>query len=230
MGNLDELRQYYERHKQDTEEFLKGCADMGRSSDAKELFRFLCCNQLASRVKWERAEGAVEYLDKKNLLFAGDDASIRGGLKDCGYRFTNRAAWLYGARQRHYDEGCEIGIVDFVRHMLSVLCDKDPRKARNLLADPNREDHISGLGMKEASHFLRGLGLSHNQLAILDSVVLGQLECFGVIEKKPRSLTKKTYLVIESQVKDWADNVLGIPLDGLDWLLWKMGRGNGHAC
>ncbi len=239
MNNLDELRQYYEKHKQETQEFLKKCADSGRSDDAKELFKFLCCNLLASQAKWETVERAVDHLDDTNRLFDGDPASIQEGLKNSGYGSPNnkeKARWLHKARQRFCDDGCEIGIVDFV-HMLGIQCGKDPIRWRNLLADPSRDNHILGLGMKEASHFLRGLGFSHNQLAILDSVVLGQLECFGVVEiekkpgrKKREGLTKKTYLAIEGKVKDWADNVVSIPLDGLDWLLWKLGRGNGHAC
>jgi len=140
-----------------------------------------------------------------------------------------KAKWLYDARRRFYDEGCEIGIVDFV-HMLGIQCDKDPTGTRNLLADLRRDNHIAGLGTKEASHFLRGLGFSHNQLAILDRVILRELVSFGVIKNLPRNLTRSTYLAIEDRVRNWANNAVGIPLDGLDWLLWRMGRGSGHAC
>lgn len=227
MDNLNKLRQYYERHKREMEEFLKRCADMGRSNDAKELFKLLCLNLLKSQAKWEEAKKAVEYLDKTNCLFSGDSSSILDGLRKCGYRSQNnkrKAEWLYEVRQRFYNKDCQMDIVNFVR-MLGDKCAKDPCMERNRLAGL-----ISGLGMTHASHFLRGLGFSHNQLAILDSVVLGQLEYFGVIKEKPKDLPKKMYLDIERQVKDWADNILGIPLDGLDWLLWRIGRGSGHVC
>lgn len=227
MGRLDDLRQFYEQNKRDMEQFLKGCADMGRSSDAKELFRSLCRNLLGPQVKWETAKKAVEHLDKTNCLFKGDLASIEDGLEKCGYRFTNRAAYLYEAQQRFYDKGSErheMGIVELVRK----LSTKTPQHARNMLIRGGSY-YIPGLGKKQASHFLRGLGLSCNQLAILDRVILRELVYFGVIKEKPKALNR-AYLAIEAKVKDWADNIVGIPLDGLDWLLWKMGRGNGHAC
>jgi thermostable 8-oxoguanine DNA glycosylase len=232
MGNLDGFRRYYEEHKDEMDEFLRSCADRGRSGDAKELFKWLCCNLLASQAKWEEAKEAVECLDKENHLFDGDSTSIHSGLKNCGYRSPNnkkKAEWLYEARRRFYDKKCEIGIVDLVS-MLGAACGNNPFRTRNLLAERSRDNHISGLGMKEASHFLRGLGFSHNQLAILDNRILGELVCFHVIEKKRERLTRKEYLVIERAVKDWAETEIPIPLDGLDWLLWKMGRTGEHSC
>lgn len=234
MGNLDGLRRYHEKHGHEMDEFLKSCSDRGQSSDAKELFKWLCCNLLASQANWEEARAAVEYLDKNNCLLDVDSTSIHGGLKNYGYRSPNnkrKAEWLYEARRRFYDKKCEIGIVDLVS-MLSAACGNNPFRTRNLLAERSRDNHISGLGMKEASHFLRGLGFSHNQLAILDKRILGELVCFHVIEKKPErlALTRKEYLVIERAAKDWAEAKIRIPLDGLDWLLWKMGRTGEHSC
>src|SRR4030043_913659 len=206
MGDLDKLRRLYEDKREEIDVFLKRCAARGQSTDAKELFKWLCCNLLASQAKWEEAKGAVDYLDSENRLFGGDPASIQDGLKNCGYKSPNnkeKAKWLYDARRRFYDEGCGIGIVDFV-HMLGVLCGKDPIGTRNLLADSRRDNHISGLGMKGASHFLRGLGVSHDQLAILDTHIMGWLEKFRVVEDLPRNAkgkiknpTKKQYLCYE---------------------------------
>jgi len=52
---------------------------------------------------------------------------------------------------------------------------------------------IRGIGYKEASHFLRNIGLGEN-LAILDRHILKNLKFFGVIEEIPASLPKKNIL------------------------------------
>jgi thermostable 8-oxoguanine DNA glycosylase len=99
----------------------------------------------------------------------------------------------------------------------------NPQEAREVLANRNRGSHISGMGKKAASHFLRGLGFSHNQLAILDSRISGWLLKFGVIEEVPKNLPNKRYLEIEKKMKDWQSReITDIPMDALDWLLWKM--------
>jgi thermostable 8-oxoguanine DNA glycosylase len=223
MNKIDELKLYYEKHKQEMDDFLRRCSEAGRSTDREELLRLLCRNILASQVKWEKAVGAVGYLSDKRLLFNGDEAATVGGLKDFGYRFPPRGGWLHSARRRFYDTGCEMDILDLVR-VLGIKCENDPITMRNLLADASRDNHILGLGMKEASHFLRGLGFSHNRLAILDRVVIGRLVFYGVIEEKPKRLGRSTYLAIEREAIGWANDVVGIPIDGLDWLLWEMGR------
>ena len=229
MYGLSYIRRFYESKRQEFDEFLKRCANRGQSKDSMELFKYLCCNILASQAKWENAEMAVEYLDKTKHLFHGNAVSIHEGLKESGYRSPNnvaKAQWLYEARRSLFDDGCEMPMVDFVG-LLRYGCDKDPVKTRDIFADRRRVAHVPGLGMKEASHFLRGLGLSHNQLAILDSVVVEQLVCYRVIEIRPKTLSRAAYLVIEDKEKAWAKNEVGISLDVLDLLLWKMGRKEG---
>jgi thermostable 8-oxoguanine DNA glycosylase len=232
MSELDELIEYYDKHKQEMKEFLQECSDRGKSGDAVELFKWLCKNLLASQAEWEKSSETVEYLIKSNCLDNGSPILIENGLRLSGYRSPNnkkKAEWIFKARQLLYDKGSEIGIVDFV-HLLGFKCGEDSLKLRNLLADTTRDNHISGLGMKEASHFLRGLGFSHNKLAILDSVVLRKLVYLGVINNSPNNLPRNTYLAIENRVKDWADNIICIPLDGLDWLLWRIGRNDSKKC
>jgi thermostable 8-oxoguanine DNA glycosylase len=232
MSGLDELKEYHDKHKQEMKVFLQECVKRGKSEDPMELFKWLCKNLLASRATWEKASQAVEYLSKSNCLYCGSVASIENDLRKCGYgslNNKNKAQWILKARELLYDKGSEIGIVYFV-HMLDLQCDEDPLKVRNLLADTTTDNHISGLGMKEASHFLRGLGFSHNKLAILDSVVLRQLVYIGVINNSPNNPTKNTYLSIENEVKGWwAENTICIPLDGVDWLLWRMGRNDSNV-
>ena len=78
--------------------------------------------------------------------------------------------------------------------------------------------NIKGMGYKEASHFLRNIGLGE-EISILDRHILRNLNAFGVIEEIPESLGRATYLRIEKEMADFADRIK-IPLPHLDLLLW----------
>ncbi len=83
--------------------------------------------------------------------------------------------------------------------------------------------NVTGLGYKEATHFLRNIGKSGN-LAILDRHILRSLKKSGVVRKIPGSLTKKHYLTIERKLNRFSKK-LGISLNELDLTLWSMGNG-----
>jgi N-glycosylase/DNA lyase len=90
---------------------------------------------------------------------------------------------------------------------------KDPKEAREWLVD-----NIKGLGYKEASHFLRNIGLGRN-IAILDRHILKNLMKYNVINEIPKTLTPKRYLEIEDKMKQFSKKN-NIPLDELDLLFW----------
>ncbi len=87
---------------------------------------------------------------------------------------------------------------------------------------PNTEN-VNGLGYKEASHFLRNVGLGE-EFAILDRHILRNLKDFGVLPEIPISLTKKRYLEIEEKVRRFSREI-GIPMGELDLLLWSKETG-----
>lgn len=89
---------------------------------------------------------------------------------------------------------------------------------RNWLAD-----NVLGMGMKEASHFLRNIGKSNNQIAILDRHILKNLKSLEIIKSIP-SLNKKNYLKIEDKFKAFSKKI-GIPIDHLDLLFWSEEEG-----
>lgn len=82
--------------------------------------------------------------------------------------------------------------------------------------------NVKGLGLKEASHFLRNIG--YRDLAILDRHILKNLVKLKVIKEVPKSLTPKTYLDIEKKFLDFSKKVK-IPMDELDLLFWSMETG-----
>ena len=81
-------------------------------------------------------------------------------------------------------------------------------------------DNVKGIGLKEASHFLRNIGLGED-LAILDRHILKNLALLGVIEEVPASLSRRLYLEIEDRMRKFAENIK-IPMSHLDLLLWYM--------
>jgi N-glycosylase/DNA lyase len=79
-------------------------------------------------------------------------------------------------------------------------------------------DNIKGMGYKEASHFLRNIGLGE-EFAILDRHILKNLQLLGIIEEVPASLSRKRYFEIEKKMVRFSDRI-NIPMAHLDLLLW----------
>jgi N-glycosylase/DNA lyase len=96
---------------------------------------------------------------------------------------------------------------------------RDPIERRDWLAGERR---IKGLGYKEASHFLRNVGLSG--YAIVDKHILRSLSELGVIDSPKPPTTRQRYLDTEQRMKRFAGEV-GIDFDELDLVLWSMKTG-----
>lgn len=96
----------------------------------------------------------------------------------------------------------------------------------NFNSDTLRGDivkNIKGLGMKEASHFLRNIG--HKNFAIIDFHIIDFLAKHNLIEPpKSRSLTPKKYLEIENLLRKIASET-NLSLGELDLYLWYLETG-----
>lgn len=99
-----------------------------------------------------------------------------------------------------------------------INSNKSPKEIRD-----NLVIKVKGLGMKEASHFLRNIGKSKNSLAILDRHILRKLIELKIINSEVK-LNNKNYIEIENKMKDFSANIK-IPLDELDLLFWKIESG-----
>jgi N-glycosylase/DNA lyase len=105
-------------------------------------------------------------------------------------------------------------------NLLPILTDLslEPQDKRNAVLKM-----VKGLGMKEASHFLRNIGV--RGLAILDRHIYKHLTRLKVIPSIPKNApTTKRYLEIEAKWKRYAERV-GISMDELDLLFWSMETG-----
>lgn len=85
-----------------------------------------------------------------------------------------------------------------------------------------KEKRIKGLGYKEASHYLRNIGLKG--YAILDKHILRSLAELGIIDDPKPPNTRTRYLAIEQKLKQLAE-MTGIDFDELDLVLWSMKTG-----
>ena len=81
---------------------------------------------------------------------------------------------------------------------------------------------VKGLGMKEASHFLRNIGFMG--YAILDKHIISSLHEFGVIKTNDKPKNSKEYIDTEKKFIDFSKDV-GIGMDELDLLLWSKKNG-----
>ena len=85
-----------------------------------------------------------------------------------------------------------------------------------------REKGIKGLGYKEASHFLRNIGLKG--YAILDKHVLKCLAELKIIDSPKPPNTRSRYLTVEDKLRDLTE-ATKIDFDEMDLVLWSMKTG-----
>ena len=77
---------------------------------------------------------------------------------------------------------------------------------------------MNGLGWKEASHFLRNVGIL--DVAIIDRHILSTMKEYGLLQNNGRKgITKKRYMEYEGTL-DEVSNMLNMPLGELDLYLW----------
>lgn len=98
------------------------------------------------------------------------------------------------------------------------LNNPDKVELRNWLAN-----NVKGYGLKEAGHFLRNIGKSDNQIAILDRHILRNLKALKVIEEE-KLKGKNHYLKVERKFLEFSKKV-NIPIDELDILFWSNENG-----
>lgn len=85
-----------------------------------------------------------------------------------------------------------------------------------------KEKRIKGLGYKEASHYLRNIGLKG--YAILDKHILRSLAELKIISDPKPPNTRLKYLTVEKELKKLAVR-LKIDFDELDLVLWSLKTG-----
>jgi N-glycosylase/DNA lyase len=173
-----------------------------RKKSSGEIFKELCFCILTANFNAEKSIKIQKEIGDGFLFLDKKELEIK--LKELGHRFPEtRASYIVEARK----------FKDSLKNVLESLKEEEIREwlVRN----------IKGLGYKEASHFLRNIG--YKNFAIIDFHILDLLEKFGLI-KKPKTMTRKRYIEIESLLREIARKA-ELNLAELDLYLWFLETG-----
>ena len=172
--------------------------------NSEDIFSELCFCILTANYS---AEGGIKIQKALHSQFYDlSESELALKLRSLGHRFPNmRAKFIYEAQAHR-------GTLD---GMLHTCNSQDMRK---WLAT-----NVKGLGYKEASHFLRNIGIT--DLAIIDFHIIDLLARHNIIENpKNKTLTKKRYLEIEKILAKLARETK-LNLAELDLYLWYIETG-----
>jgi len=205
---IEEIKKIYKEKikdiKERIEEFKKNL------KKEENIFSELCFCILTPQSKAKNCWESVEFLKKENLLFYGNEKEIKANLKNV--RFKNKKArYIIEARKIFFKNG-KLSMKNLIKKF------ENPFDLREFLVR-----NIKGLGYKEASHFLRNIGLGKN-IAILDRHILKNLKELKIIKEIPESLTKRKYIEIEKKFIKFSEKI-GILPEELDLVLWAKETG-----
>jgi N-glycosylase/DNA lyase len=208
--DLDGLRAEYASKRAAIEDRLEQFRRVGRLADER-LFEELCFCIVAVQSGAFRSDEAVTALTKADLLWNGRAEEIATFLRHRTRFHNHKAAFIVRARERFFPKGSG---------QLGRMLDSFPssKETRAWLVH-----EVHGLGLKEASHFLRNTGRGED-LAILDRHILRNLIRHRVLRAMPRTLTSKRYLDIESRMERFAEEAR-IPIAALDLVFWSRETG-----
>ena len=205
---MKELLDYYKRIKGEIKNRLRDFRENYRKDD-REIFSELCFCILTPQSDAVECDKAIKRLKERGLLFSGSKAQISPHIKAARF-LNNKAQYLVEARSIFKNNG--------------YFCVK-PHINRKYIFQ-TREwlvDNVKGIGYKEASHFLRNIGLGED-IAILDTHILKNLKKYRVIKEISKSMTRKRYMDIEDRMRKFADRIR-IPMAELDLLFWSKETG-----
>jgi len=206
---LEELKKLYEARKDSIrtqlDEFESARA---RADDVKILEELTFCI-LTSAVGPKVGLKSIDAI--RDVLQDGSEEEIYAALEGV-HKYPERASYIVHTR-------------DYLRREYGLkmrkLVDsfKDRQERRDFFAI---NKNIKGLGLMQASHFLRNIGFTG--YAILDRNVVKSLNSLGVTDSPKPPTSKKKYMEIEEKMNELATE-LGIGIDELDMLLWSMRTG-----
>jgi len=206
---IPEIKQVYSKFKKEIEHRLNSFKKIGENANAEELFTELAFCILTPQSKAKLCGETILSMQKKNILLQGTKNEIKEKLQKV--RFKNKKTeYLFEARNKFFGDNNSI--------YENIKKSKSPLELREYLVK-----NVKGIGWKEASHFLRNIGLGAD-IAILDRHILRNIIELGILEEYPKNLSEKKYREIEEKMKKLSKN-LEIPMDTLDHVFWAKETG-----
>ncbi len=189
----------------------------------EKLWEELVCCVLSSQVRFELSQAVTQNLKRNGFLDLGRlDCSFENRLGEClrspvmvegrsiKYRFPNiKAKQIAAARINIYESGLTL------RKIQKKY--REPSELRTVLVDL-----VPGLGMKQASMYLRNVSNSL-ELAVIDSHVLKYMNIINLIKKVPSSISKIHYLAKENILTTYTKK-FGYPVGCVDYAIWIVMR------
>jgi N-glycosylase/DNA lyase len=206
---IAELKQFYEKQREPVQKRLQEFKRVLEQDD-NDVFAELCFCLLTPQSSAKTCWAAVTRLKERSLLLKGEPGELEPLLRDVRFN-DSKAKYIVAAREQFSKNG-DLRVKPHLNSFLNNY------ELRQWLVE-----NVKGLGYKEASHFLRNVGLGE-EFAILDRHILRNLKDLGVLPEIPASLTKKRYLEIEEKVRRFSREI-GIPMGELDLLLWSKETG-----
>ncbi|GHU23726.1 putative N-glycosylase/DNA lyase [Spirochaetia bacterium] len=205
---MNALYTIYNEIKPEIDARLEEFRQLWAEGSDKDIFKEICFCVCTPQNNAQKAWNAVCTLAHSGME-NGSVEEIAAVLRQEGVRFhKNKAGYIVKNRNRLFP-GTK-------KYISGIMQQKDVIDVRNFFSD-----HVSGWGLKEASHFLRNIGFG-NTICILDRHILRQLSVYNVITMQ--TLNKKKYLDIEQEMIRFA-NRENIPVDALDLVLWYKEKG-----
>jgi len=199
------LKRIYDLKRSEILRRLREFKELWVKGQDEDIFEELAFCIFTPQSKARACCNAIDRLKETGLLFRGSDKEIAKRINDV--RFKNKkAAYLVKARNFFSDNG-KLCIKSVINQF------EDIHACRDWLVK-----NITGLGYKEASHFLRNIGFGE-EIAILDRHILRNLKNMKVIREIPESLNRTKYMDIEKKMTAFSEK-MRIPLSHLDLLLW----------
>jgi N-glycosylase/DNA lyase len=193
-----ELKKAYEGKKSEIRARLQ---EFKHLPEHKQFDEFVFCT-LTPQSNAKKCWQAVEQISALNDF---TDDKIRGIIKSKTRFHNNKTRYLIENKPKW-------------NNLKEALKNENIKELRNWLAD-----NVKGYGLKEASHFLRNIGKSNNQIAILDRHILRNMQKYNLVSET-KIKNKKDYLEKEQKYLEFASKV-GIPADELDLLWWSAENG-----
>lgn len=208
-SGVEELQSLYREKKSAIQNRLLEFRKVMQWNDADvfaELSFCLLTPQSSAKVCW----AAVTKLREQSLLLKGTASDLGPHLGQVRFG-ESKSKYIVEAREMFSKDG-ELVLKSKISSFYN------PFELREWLVE-----NVKGLGYKEASHFLRNIGLGE-EFAILDRHILRNLNRLGVIPEIPASITKKRYLEMEEKLRRFSAEI-GIPMADLDLLFWSKETG-----
>ena len=202
---LSELQEEYKTIRSDIEKRLVEFRKIREEGSNEDVFYELMFCLMTPQSKAELCWASVLRIRKRDILKIEKSEDILDDM--IGVRFKyKKSKYILEARDKFYRNGA-FNIKDVISGFSNV------GEIRDWFVSD-----IKGIGMKEAGHFLRNIGLGKT-ITILDRHILKNLKNFSVIKEVPSSMTASKYFDIEEKMIAFSKKI-NIPPDHLDLLFW----------